>query len=173
MPRRSLLAGQAMHYPLRVRQQDMLISSLSNAAQETAVALEATAADVFVFDVDEPFIVAGFRVKITVATNYDTQTAAAVISLDRRITYGSETGRVELGTVTIPDATAAGIQVYSTDFTVTQLDRGDQLVVEVKTAGTGGMSIAGDWLPVITSQSADFEDITLAALDTAALVASA
>ena len=172
MPRRSILAGQAMHYPLRVRQQDVVISSLSNAAQETAIAIEASAADVFIFDVDEPFIIAGFRTKVTVAIDYDTQTAAAVISLDRRVTYASDTGRVELGTITIPDATAAGIQVYSTDFTPTQLDRGDQLVVEVKTAGTGGMSIAGDWLPVLLRQSADFEDITLPALDTAALVAS-
>lgn len=159
MPRRAIVTGQAMHYPMRVRQTDVLISSLCDAAQETPIALTAAAVDQFVFTILEPVTVAIFRLLITTLINYDTLTQAAIVALDHRITYASETGRVELGTITIPDAAPAGEQIY-TVITPTDLERGDQLVVEVTQAGTGGASIAGAWLPVIGLQSMDFEDIT-------------
>lgn len=164
MPRSAVVTGQISHYPKRVRQTAALISSLADAAQETAVALEASAADVFVYTILDPITVTGFRCLVTVTLDYDTQTAEAVIALDHRITFASDTGRVALGTVALADGTAAGIQLYTT-FTPVNLERGDQLVVEVATAGTGGMSIAGDWLPVIITESTDFEDITLLAAD--------
>lgn len=164
MPRRSVVTGQVARYPIRTRQTEAWRSSLCVAAQETAIALEAATGDKFVFDVYEPITVVEFRVAITVLINYDTLSAAAVVALDHRVTYGSDTGRVALGSVTIPDAAPAGEQIY-VDLTPTNIERGDQLVVEVTTQGAGGGSIAGDWLPVILFQSTDFEDITLKASD--------
>ena len=108
-------------------------------------ALEVGAADLgLAFDVVEPITITRFGIIATVTFAYDTQTAEAVVSLDRRIAYGSDTGRVEIDTVALLDATPAGT-VIKVDFNPVNCDVGDQLILEAKTAGTGGGSIAGDW----------------------------
>jgi hypothetical protein len=167
MPRRSVITGQISHYPLRTRQTDVVLSHEAVAGQLTAIAIEAVAGDKFVFDILEPIMVVEFRVQITVTINYDTPTTLAVVALDRRITYNSDTGRAQLATVTIPNNAPAGEQIYKELAQPVNLERGDQLVVEVTTAGTGGVAIAGDWRPVILLWSIDFEDLTPKASDSA------
>lgn len=121
-------------------------SSLSDAAQETAIALEAATGDKFVYTVKEPIVVFGLRIMPTVTFAYDTATALAQVSLDHRVTYGSDTGRLELVVLTLPDALAAGKFLYK-DFAPKKILPGQQLVVEAKVQGAGGAGIAGDWLP--------------------------
>lgn len=127
-----------------------LNSAVADAALGTAIAVEATAGDKFVFTAMETMEVSEFRALITVALNYDTPTAIAVVTLDHRPTYGSDTGRVELAAITLANGTAAGKILYK-KFTPKKIKAGEQLVVEVKTAGTGGGSIAGDWQPIIVT----------------------
>jgi hypothetical protein len=107
--------------------------------------LEVGAADLGApFDVVEPITVTRIGVIATVAYAYDTQTVEANVSVDRRIAYGSDTGRVEIGVIKQLDATPAGT-VIKLDINPVDLDVGDQVVLEAKVAGTGGGSIAGDW----------------------------
>lgn len=64
---------------------------------------------------------------------------AAVVKFDRRITTGSDTGRTDgtIGTLTLPDGTAAGKVVYK-EVSI-DLNPGDQIMPEVTTAqGTSG-----------------------------------
>jgi hypothetical protein len=67
---------------------------------------------------------------------------AAVVALDRRITYGSDTGRVEIGRLTIPIGTAIGKVVWK-ELDPTDFDIGDQMVLELITASTAGAAILG------------------------------
>lgn len=114
----------------------------------TALALEVTAAgDDVIWTIFEPITVLEVRAFVTVTFDYDTQTAEGVLSFERRVTYGSDTGRVVLGAVTLTDATAAGVQLYQT-INPTKLDVGDQIIADMSTAATGGMSIAGDFYPI-------------------------
>lgn len=115
-------------------------------ALPTALAIEAAVGDKSIFNVKEPVTVNRVGIQVTVPINYDTPTALCVCALDRRIAFGSDTGRVELDTITIPDGTPAGTVIYA-DFGDTNLDVGDQLVFEVKTQGAGGAGIAGDYEP--------------------------
>lgn len=122
-------------------------SSLSDAAQETAIALEAAAGDKFTYTVKRPIVVFGFSLEVTVAFNYDTMTTAAKVALDYRVTYGSDTGREQLCELTLPQGLAAGKFLYK-EFAPKKLLPGQQLVVEVTVQGAGGTE-TGDWLPVI------------------------
>jgi hypothetical protein len=75
------------------------------------------------------------RVACTITTQ--NTVTAAVIALDRRVTYGSDTGRVEVDTVTMPTAAIIGKVVYSP--LINQLFvPGEQLVIELVTASTAG-----------------------------------
>jgi hypothetical protein len=72
---------------------------------------------------------------------------AAVIALDRRVTYASDTGRVEVGRITIPIGTAIGKVVWK-ELDPTDIDIGDQLVWELVTASTAGAAILSvEWVP--------------------------
>lgn len=122
-------------------------SNMCDAGQQTAIAIEAAAGDKFTFTILETIVVVEFRVLITVTIDYNVATTLAQVSLDHRVAYGSDTGRVELAVVTIPDATAAGKQLYK-KFTPKKIKAGEQLVVETKVQGAGGTEL-GDWLPVI------------------------
>lgn len=129
----------------------VLLPCHSNAGQETAIALEAAAGVKFTYDVVEPITVTRFGIKPTVAFNYDTMTAAAVVKLKKYVTYGSSAGEVELASITLVQAWAAG-NVYYVDvenaLNAACVDVGEQLVVEVTTQGAGGTE-TGDWLPYI------------------------
>lgn len=65
-----------------------------------------------------------------------------VILFKKRITVGSDTGAVNLGTLTIPTAIAAG-KVYYKNIDPVDFELGEELVVEVTTAAAGG-GAAGD-----------------------------
>ncbi len=80
------------------------------------------------------------QIQFLVTTNIVNTTTAAVESVDYRPTYGSDTGRVELGTLVLANGTAAGKVVYKN--VNKKLSPGEQLVCRHKTAGAGG-SAAG------------------------------
>lgn len=115
----------------------------------TAIALEAGAANLTggLWDVFEPMVVVYGGVLVTVAFNYDTQTAEAVVKFFQRVTYGSDTGRVELCAIRLIDGTAAGKILYA-PAAKKLISAGQQIVAAITTAGTGGGSIAGDFQPV-------------------------
>jgi len=125
-----------------------LHAGMADAGFEGAVALNASIADALVFTVMEPMVVFGLRLLVTLLTAYDTKTADQIISLDHQPAYGSVSGRTELGAITVPDALAAGKVLYK-DFTPKKVMPGEQLVFEIKQAGTGGGSISGTVQPFL------------------------
>jgi len=93
-------------------------------------------------------------VLVTVAVNYDTPTALCIVAFDRRVIYGSNTGRVEMGRVTIPDGAVAGAVYYLDIPNAADKDNGEviaggEVVAEIVQAGTGGGAIAGDFQPFV------------------------
>jgi hypothetical protein len=132
-------------------------SGVADAGLATALAIEAAAGDKSIWTAFMPMQVERVGVLVTVAINYDTPTALMVMAFDRRVTYGSDTGRVEMGRVTIPNGTAAGTVIY---LNIPHADgedsgsvmAGGQIVSEIVTQGAGGGSIAGDFQPFICWQ---------------------
>lgn len=82
----------------------------------------------------QPITVLRVGMLVTVAVGGDT----ATVAFDRRITAGSDTGRVDGGvtTVVVPASTAAGKIVYK-DVRV-DLDAGDEVVPEVTEVSAAG-----------------------------------
>jgi len=66
-----------------------------------------------------------------------TSVTAAVVVLKKRPTPGSASGEVVLSTLTLATAEAAGNTVYSNNLNA-QILAGEQVIVEVTTAATGG-----------------------------------
>src|SRR3990167_27784 len=112
-------------------------------ALATADNLAATGDD-RIWDVTQPITVLRVGAVISTAT---VSSAGIVGAFDRRITTGSDTGRVAGlnagadGVLNIPTATAAGKVVYK-DLAV-DLVPGDQIVAEVTTAAAGGGAAGG------------------------------
>ena len=82
-------------------------------------------------------------VQITTAVVYGAAPTLAVIALDRRVTNGSDAGRVELGRVNIPESAPLGAVYYidvpnSATSQSGDLNTGDQIVAEIITQGAGG-----------------------------------
>lgn len=125
-----------------------LHAGMADAGFEAAVALDAVVGDSIVFTVMEPMVVFGLRLLCTLLTAYDTKVTDQIISLDHRPVYGADTNRVELGAITVPEALAAGKILYK-DITPKKVMPGEQLVFEIKQAGTGGVSIAGTVQPFL------------------------
>lgn len=119
------------------------------AAYATAIAVEAAAANITgaVWDVVDPIVVVRGMVQVTVAFNYDTQTAEGIVKFFKRVTYGSDTDRVELCAIRLIHGTAAGKYLYAPCNKVIAVT-GEQIVAAITTAGTGGGSIAGDFQPM-------------------------
>lgn len=115
-----------------------------------AVLITAAAANIRTYSAKEPLRATRFGIQVTTAINYNTPTALAVVSLFKRVTFGSDTGRVLIGRFAIPDAQAVGrtifIDIGSADATVLA---GEQLVVAVTTQGAGGGGIAGAYRPFV------------------------
>lgn len=83
-----------------------------------------------------------WRLVVKVTTSISS-TGAVVVALKRRPTYGSSSGEVNLGTVSIPAAAVANA-VYYKDITPYNCLIGDQLVFDCTTAAsTSGAAIAG------------------------------
>ena len=82
------------------------------------------------------------RIMFYVTTALNTVTAATV-KFSRRPTYNSATGEVSLGTLSLPNGTAAGSVVYK-DITPVTLFPGDELSFEqTGQAGTAGAGFYG------------------------------
>ncbi|MDI6854401.1 MAG: hypothetical protein QME75_12450 [Deltaproteobacteria bacterium] len=122
-----------------------LTESLKDANQ-TAIAVDAAPGDKAVFTARQPMTVVGFGLEIT--TTYADMSTAQVVSLDKRPTHNSDTGREELAAITLAVGYADG-HVYRKKFTAVELDVGQQLVVEQKVQGAGGGSLAGGCIPFI------------------------
>lgn len=145
------MAGEALEF-----EKFVLTSAVADAALGTAIAVEATTGDKFTWTAPAPMVVKEIGIQATVPMNYDTLSTAAVVAFDKRVTYGSDTGRVELGRVTIPDAMPAGkviaLQIpHSAGSEDGEFSTGMQLVCEVVVQGAGGGSIAGDWQPYVNA----------------------
>jgi len=108
-----------------------------------AVALDAiatqTPATKALFRVLRPCTVYGIHALVTTAMTV----TAAVVDFDRRITPGSDTGRIDqgVGRLTIPTTLAIGNVSYK-DVTV-DLNAGDEIVLELVTASTAGAAVFG------------------------------
>jgi hypothetical protein len=131
-------------------------AGMTDAGHATALAVEAATGDIGIWTAFHPMQVSRVGVLITVAINYDTLTTKAVIAFDRRVTYGSDTGRVEMGRVSIPDATAAGTVIYLDIPNGEGNDNGEvlagqQVVAEIVTQGAGGTEV-GDFQPFVCWQ---------------------
>lgn len=71
-------------------------------------------------------------------------TAACVVTFTYRPTPGSATGQVTLGTLTLPNGTAAGKFVYKTLSTATKIMPGGELVLSFSGgSGAGGLAAVG------------------------------
>ena len=90
-----------------------------------------------IMDVHIPIRV--IRVGVLVTEAVDATAADPVIAFDRRVLTGSDTGRgaADVGSVTLPDNTAAGVYVWS-DAIKIDLDVGDQVVPQITTAAAAG-----------------------------------
>jgi hypothetical protein len=95
-----------------------------------------------------------FKIQITTTINYATPTALEVVRLYRRVAFGSDTGRVELARLTVPDGALAGDCFYvdiPTDAAgnIGDCMAGDQLLINVLTQGTGGGGLAGAYRCIV------------------------
>lgn len=98
------------------------------------VALQ-TVADKGTITCTGPITVLRFECLITTATTG----VIGVVALDKRVTYASDTGRVELARISVPIGTAIGKTVYK-DVNA-DINPGEQLVFELVTASTAGGGI--------------------------------
>ena len=119
-------------------------------ASATDVILEVATGDtLFIWTCPWPMQVLAFGYLVTVAFNYDTLVTQGVVALDKRITYLSDTGRVEVGRLELLDALALGaVRYVLPNRTNIFCHPGDQLVCEVITAALGGTEV-GDWSPFV------------------------
>lgn len=136
---------------------EVLHSGKANSGFATAIAVEAATGNITggVWDVMSACKVLRLQLLVTVTLNYDTQTAEGKVSFYKRITYGSDTGRVLLGVVRLIHGTTAGQRLY-VDIPPHKCLVGQQIVAAISTAGTGGGAIAGDFLPEVVVQD-DYE----------------
>lgn len=120
-------------------------------ASAATLALEVAAADTtFVWVAPWPMQVLAFGYMVTVAFDYNVQVAQGVVALDKRVTFGSNTGRVEVARLELLDGLAiSAVRFILPNRTNILLDPGDSLVCEVVVAATGGGAIAGDWVPFV------------------------
>lgn len=125
-------------------------SGVGDAGWATAIAVEAAAGNITggLWSPGTPTQVTRLLVLVTVAFSYNVQTAEGVVSFFKRVTYGSDTGRVLLGTVRLIDGTAAGVRLYK-DINAHLVFPGQQIVAAITVAATGGGAIAGDFLPEV------------------------
>jgi len=136
------------------------------ATMTTAIPLEANAAAILTYPpvggLAEPICVTRFGFRPTVTFNYDTMTQKGKLKL-YRYPKANATDKVELGYIYLENGDAAG-RVYYVDVDNAKVaavapyaglafqgkadfNPGDQVVVEIATAATGGANIAGDFQP--------------------------
>ena len=109
----------------------------------------ATGDTLFIWTCLWPMEVLAFGYLVTVAFNYDTLVTEGVVALDKRVTYLSDTGRVEVCRIDLETALPLGdVRFVLPNRTNIRCAPGDQLVVEVITAALGGTEV-GDWSPFV------------------------
>lgn len=105
----------------------------------TAVSLTSTG-DKFVFTPNVPIDIVEWGVVLTTALDATLRT----IALDKRVTAGSDSGRVNaVGTTTISGSAAvvAGKQLYARPTSPVQINPGEQAVIEVTDAAVAGAGV--------------------------------
>ena len=132
-------------------------SGMGDAGLATAIAVEAATGDLSVWTAFHPMQVSRVGVLITVTIDYDTTTVRCEVAFDRRVTYGSDTGRVEMARVTIPNGTKSGTVIYmdvpnGPDNDNGEVLAGGQVVAEIVTSGAGAGTELGDFQPFVCWQ---------------------
>lgn len=139
---------------------DKFMIGLPHAKEDwpTAIAMEAALGVKKTWPALEGFVVDKIGYYVTVTFAYDTQTVEGVLSFFKRVTPGSDTNRVALGTMKLVDARAAGkfyFRKVDNELNAAKVERGQEVIAEITTAGTGGGGIAGDFQPFFTGHPAD------------------
>lgn len=116
-----------------------VLTAIRADAALTATTYNATAGDLHVFTARQPLLIMGFGCQVSTA--YTAPTTAQVVALDYRPSFGSDTGRVEKGRITMNTARAAGT-VINKRVTPFKIKPGEQVVIEQVTAGSGGQGAA-------------------------------
>lgn len=121
--------------------EEQLSMSLVQVGAGAADDLSATGVHSYSFAIMEQCCVR--RLHALVSTLVDSAVTEAVIDFKARPNFGSATGEVTLGQLTIPDATVVGDVVYK-DISPTNLFPGGELVFEVSVAAdTAGGAVYG------------------------------
>lgn len=120
-------------------------------AHDTAENVAASPAVYGGYLVTKPCSISEFKFYVTVAV-VGTSTAP-VVEVNRRPTYNSSSGELQIETITIPNGTAAG-KVVSVRFAPYQLSTGDELSFEHLTQAAGSPAGEGFYDAVL---EADFE----------------
>jgi hypothetical protein len=128
-------------------------SGEADAGFATALAIDVAAGDKSIWSAFHPMQVARVGVMVITAIVYGTTPTLAVVAFDRRVTFASNTGRVEMGRVTIPESAPAGAVFYVDIPNGPNKDNGEliaggQVVSEVVVAGLGG-TVTGTFQPFI------------------------
>lgn len=97
-----------------------------------------SAADMLVYDVCEQIVLTSIFLQVTTAT---VSTGNIVVSVFQRPTYGSSSGQVLIGTLSIPTGVAIG-KIYYKPVESVKVVQGSQLAFACSTAAAGG-SAAG------------------------------
>jgi hypothetical protein len=137
-------------------------SANDNHGMAVAIALNAAVGNILTKSAREPMCVERFGFAPTVALDYDTATAKAVLTL-YKYPGGVTADKVALATITLEDGDEPGVQ-YVVDVDnqpvkaaapytgiqpkgMADLDPGDQVGIEITTQGAGGGGIAGTFQP--------------------------
>jgi len=107
----------------------------------TAANLAATAADWVVFNVQHPIMIK--RISMFIKTACTFGNTAPVVSVYSRPTTASSAGQVTIGTLTIPNGTAAGKVVYK-ELNSVRVHAGYDLALAVTTKGGDAGTAQGD-----------------------------
>jgi hypothetical protein len=100
--------------------------------EASPVALQ-TPADKITYTVRSPMKVIRFMLTVTTQMTV----TPAVVALDKRVTPGSDTGRIEVKRITVPLALTVGKVIFSQMCSVDFMP-GEQIVIELITAATAG-----------------------------------
>lgn len=135
-------------------------------APDTALNLAAAAAQYAGFAVLQPISIK--RMLFFVTTQVTAGTTAPQVGFVQRPTYGSTSGAVTLGVMTIPTGTAVGKVVYKDISDSTRVLAGQELSMDIiRQAVDGGTAAGAGWLSMIWELSPDAD------ANNSALIASA
>lgn len=76
-----------------------------------------------------------------------------VLAIDKRVTAGSDTGRVEVATMTVTAAQATAGSVHTLDISPLEIDPGEEVILEVTT----GLTSAGTAILFAHAQPRGFQ----------------